>query len=90
VRGGYPRLGAGALLYPVHAGTPFSAATPGERRVNGMGCTQAELAVLLEAVEEKIEQECGDRIKPCWRVVKTIINDLREHGKEYVRAKYGL
>jgi len=55
-----------------------------------MGCEQAELVVLFEAVEEKIEQECGEKIRPCWRVIKRILNDLREYGKEYVRSKYGI
>ena len=55
------------------------------------GCAQAEVALLLETIEERIEWECGEKIRPeCYRVIRRILNDLRAHGKEYVRSKYGL
>ncbi|MCE4619068.1 MAG: hypothetical protein F7C37_06475 [Desulfurococcales archaeon] len=56
-----------------------------------MGCEQAELVVLFETIEEKIEYMCGEKIKPeCYNVIRRILNDLREYGKDYVRSKYGI
>ncbi|MEB3816912.1 MAG: hypothetical protein LRS46_03110 [Desulfurococcales archaeon] len=56
-----------------------------------MSCTQAELAVLFEALEERIERECAGRIPvECMKLIRRVVNDLREHGKEYIRSKYGL
>lgn len=56
-----------------------------------MGCEQAEITLILEAIEDKITYECGDKIKPeCYKIIRRVLNDLREHGKEYVRNKYGL
>ena len=56
-----------------------------------MACSQAELALLLEAIEERIERECGEKIRPeCYRIIRRVVNDIREYGKDYVRNKYGL
>ena len=40
---------------------------------------QAEISLIVEAIEDKITCEYGDKIIP------RILNDLREHGKDYVR-----
>ena len=56
-----------------------------------MGCEQAEISLILEAIEDKITLECGERIpEKCYKIIRRVLNDLREHGKEYVRNKYGL
>lgn len=56
-----------------------------------MGCGEAELALLLEALGDKVEEECGSSIpKPCYHVLRRVLNDLKEIGKEQVRVKYGL
>ena len=56
-----------------------------------MGCEKAELPLILEAIEERIELECGERIpEKCYKIIHRVINNMRGHGKEYVRAKYGI
>ena len=55
------------------------------------GCAQAEVALLLETIEERIEWECGSKIpRDCYKVLRRVLNDLRAHGKDYVRSKYGI
>ena len=55
------------------------------------GCARAEIVLLFESVEDEVLLSCGERLpRECARVIKRIVNDLREHGKDYVRAKYGL
>ena len=54
-------------------------------------CTQAEIALIFEAVEDRVEYECGNKMpQECYKVLKRILNDLRAHGKDYVRSKYGI
>ena len=56
-----------------------------------MGCEQAEISLILEAIEDRIMYECESKIaEECYRIIRRILNDLREHGKEYVRSKYGI
>ena len=58
----------------------------GVRRV---GCAQAELALLLEDLRDRILEVCGEEItQRCRQLISRIINDLREYGKDYVRSKY--
>ena len=46
-------------------------------------CEKAELALLLDVVGDKIEEECdGDMPERCQRVIRRVLNDIMWPGKD--------
>ncbi len=56
-----------------------------------MTCTQAEIALILEELRDRIVSSCeGKMARECVNLITRLVNDLREYGRDYIRSKYGL